>query len=38
VIVKCIEEKEQEDAGGIIMPGTAKEKPQQRKMMPVGSR
>jgi co-chaperonin GroES (HSP10) len=31
VIVKCIEEKAQEDAGGIIMPDTAKERPQEGK-------
>jgi chaperonin GroES len=38
VIVKRIEEQEQKSAGGIITPATAKEKPQEGKVMAVGSR
>jgi chaperonin GroES len=36
VIVKRIEEKEQRSAGGIIIPDTAKEKPQEGKVVAVG--
>ena len=36
MIVKRIEEQEQKSAGGIISPGTAKEKPQEGKVMAVG--
>jgi len=36
VIVKRIEEQEQKSAGGIISPGTAKEKPQEGKVIAVG--
>ena len=38
VIVKRIEEQEQKSAGGIITPDTAKEKPQEGKVMAIGSR
>ena len=36
VIVRRIEEQEQRSAGGIIIPDTAKEKPQQGKVVAVG--
>ena len=36
VIVKRIEEREQKSAGGIIIPDTAKEKPQEGKVVAVG--
>jgi chaperonin GroES len=36
VIVKRIEEQEQRSAGGIIIPDTAKEKPQEGKVVAVG--
>jgi chaperonin GroES len=36
VIVKRIEEQEQRSAGGIIIPDTAKEKPQEGKVLAVG--
>ena len=36
LIVKRIEEGEQKSAGGIIIPDTAKEKPQQGKIIAVG--
>ena len=36
VIVKRIEEHEQRSAGGIIIPDTAKEKPQEGKVVAVG--
>ena len=37
VLVKRIEEDEQKSAGGIIIPDTAKEKPQKGKIVAVGS-
>jgi chaperonin GroES len=37
VIVKRIEEQEQKSKGGIIIPDTAKEKPQEGKVVAVGS-
>jgi|SRR5436309_10133611 len=36
VIVRRIEEQEQRSAGGIIIPDTAKEKPQEGKVVAVG--
>jgi chaperonin GroES len=36
LIVKRIEEAEQKSAGGIIIPDTAKEKPQEGKVLAVG--
>ena len=36
VIVRRIEEKEERSAGGIIIPDTAKEKPQEGKVVAVG--
>jgi chaperonin GroES len=36
VIVKRIDEQEQRSAGGIIIPDTAKEKPQEGKVIAVG--
>ncbi|MCX7767117.1 MAG: co-chaperone GroES [Candidatus Sumerlaeia bacterium] len=36
VVVKRIEEEEQKSAGGIIIPDTAKEKPQRGKVIAVG--
>jgi chaperonin GroES len=36
VIVKRVEEQEQKSAGGIIIPDTAKEKPQEGKVVAVG--
>ena len=36
VIVKRIEEREEKSAGGIIIPDTAKEKPQEGKVVAVG--
>jgi chaperonin GroES len=36
LIVKRIEEGEQKSAGGIIIPDTAKEKPQEGKVLAVG--
>ena len=36
VVVKRIGEQEQKSAGGIIIPGTAKEKPQEGKVVAVG--
>ena len=36
VIVKRTEEKEERSAGGIIIPDTAKEKPQEGKVVAVG--
>jgi chaperonin GroES len=36
LIVKRIEEHEQKSAGGIIIPDTAKEKPQEGKVLAVG--
>ena len=36
VIVKRIEEQEQKSAGGIITPDTAREKPQEGKVMALG--
>jgi chaperonin GroES len=36
VIVRRIEEQEQRSAGGIISPDTAKEKPQEGKVVAVG--
>jgi chaperonin GroES len=36
VIVKRIEEQEQKSAGGIVIPDTAKEKPQEGKVVAVG--
>jgi chaperonin GroES len=36
VIVKRIEEREERSAGGIIIPDTAKEKPQEGKVVAVG--
>ena len=37
VIVKRVEEQEQKSKGGIIIPDTAKEKPQEGKVVAVGS-
>ena len=37
VVVKRIEEQEQKSAGGIIIPDTAKEKPQEGKVIAVGA-
>jgi chaperonin GroES len=37
LIVKRIDETEQKSAGGIIIPDTAKEKPQEGKVIAVGS-
>ena len=36
LIVKRIEEQEQKSAGGIIIPDSAKEKPQEGKVLAVG--
>ena len=36
VIVRRVEEQEQKSAGGIIIPDTAKEKPQEGKVVAVG--
>src|SRR5438128_11289137 len=36
VIVKRVEEKEERSVGGIIIPDTAKEKPQEGKVVAVG--
>jgi len=36
LIVKRIEEQEQRSAGGLIIPDTAKEKPQEGKVLAVG--
>ncbi len=36
VIVRRVEEKEERSAGGIIIPDTAKEKPQEGKVVAVG--
>ncbi len=36
IIVKRLEEQEQRSAGGIIIPDTAKEKPQEGKVIAVG--
>ena len=36
VIVKRVEDQEQKSAGGIIIPDTAKEKPQEGKVVSVG--
>jgi chaperonin GroES len=36
LIVKRVEEQEQKSAGGIIIPDTAKEKPQEGKVVAVG--
>jgi chaperonin GroES len=36
LIVKRIEDQEQKSAGGIIIPDTAKEKPQEGKVLAVG--
>jgi chaperonin GroES len=36
VIVKRLEEREQRSAGGIIIPDTAQEKPQEGKVVAVG--
>ena len=36
VIVKRVDEKEERSAGGIIIPDTAKERPQQGKIVAVG--
>jgi chaperonin GroES len=36
LIVKRLEESEQKSAGGIIIPDTAKEKPQEGKVVAVG--
>ncbi len=36
VIVKRVEDQEQRSAGGIIIPDTAKEKPQEGKVVAVG--
>ena len=36
VIVKRVEEKEERSAGGIIIPDTAKERPQQGRIVAVG--
>jgi chaperonin GroES len=37
VIVKRVEEQEQRTKGGLIIPDTAKEKPQEGKVVAVGS-
>jgi chaperonin GroES len=37
IIVKRVEDQEQRSAGGIIIPDTAKEKPQEGKVIAVGS-
>ena len=37
VIVKRVEEQEQKSKGGIIIPDTAKEKPQEGRVVAVGS-
>jgi chaperonin GroES len=37
VIVKRVEEQEQKSRGGIIIPDTAKEKPQEGKVVAVGT-
>ncbi|MGH7266560.1 MAG: co-chaperone GroES [Candidatus Rokuibacteriota bacterium] len=37
ILVKRMEEEEEERRGGIIIPDTAKEKPQQGKVMAVGT-
>lgn len=37
VVVKVIEEEEQRTAGGIVLPDTAKEKPQKGEVIAVGS-
>ena len=37
VIVRRVEEQEQKSAGGIIIPDTAKEKPQEGKVVAVGA-
>ena len=37
VIVKRVEDQEQKSAGGIIIPDTAKEKPQEGKVIAVGT-
>jgi chaperonin GroES len=37
LIVKRIEEQEQKSAGGIIIPDSAKEKPQEGKVLAVGT-
>ena len=37
LIVKRVEEAEQRSAGGIIIPDTAKERPQEGKVIAVGS-
>ena len=37
LIVKRIDEQEQRSAGGIIIPDTAKEKPQEGKVLAVGA-
>jgi len=37
VIVKRVEEQEQRSKGGLIIPDTAKEKPQEGKVVAVGS-
>jgi chaperonin GroES len=37
LIVKRLEEQEQRSAGGIIIPDTAKEKPQEGKVLAVGA-
>jgi chaperonin GroES len=37
VIVKRVEESEQKSKGGIIIPDTAKEKPQEGQVLAVGS-
>jgi len=37
VIVKRVEEQEQKSRGGIIIPDTAKEKPQEGKVIAVGT-
>ena len=36
LIVKRVDEQEQKSAGGIIIPDTAKEKPQEGKVLAVG--
>ena len=36
VIVKRVEEREQRSSGGIVIPDTAKEKPQEGKVVAVG--
>lgn len=37
VVVKVLEEEEQRTAGGIVLPDTAKEKPQKGEVIAVGS-